>query len=72
MYFSYMPNIYYDFTDADGKQTLKVLKDITTNVRLIRSLLENITVYDEYDIVDGETDNLDKSKLIKDQSSTYD
>ena len=53
MYFSYIPNIYYDFTDADGKQTLKVLKDITTNVRLIRSLLENITVYDEYDIVDN-------------------
>jgi len=63
MYFSYMPNIYYDFTDADGKQTLKVLKDITTNVRLIRSLLENITVYDEYDIVDGETPEIIAAKV---------
>jgi len=63
MYFSYMPNIYYDFIDADGKPTLKVLKDITTNVRIIRSLLENITVYDEYDIVDGETAEIIASKI---------
>jgi hypothetical protein len=63
MYFSTMPNIYYEFTDSDGKPTLKVLKDITTNVRVIRSVLENITVYDFYDIVDGETPEIIATKV---------
>ena len=63
MYFSNMPNIYYDFIDKDGRPTLKVLKDITTNVRMIRSILENITVYDEYDIVDGETPEIIAAKI---------
>jgi nucleoid-associated protein YgaU len=63
MYFSTMPNIYYEFTDSDGKPTLKVLKDITTNVRVIRSVLENITVYDSYDIVDGETPEIIATKV---------
>ena len=66
MYFSYMPDIYYDFIDSDGKPTLKVLKDITTNVRIIRNLLENITVYDEYDIVDGETPEIIAEKFYGD------
>ena len=63
MYFSYMPNIYYDFIDKDGKPTLKILKDITTNVRMIRSILENVTMYDEYDIVDGETPEIIAAKI---------
>jgi hypothetical protein len=58
-----MPNIYYDFIDKDGRLTVKVLKDITTNVRMIRSILENITVYDEYDIVDGETPEIIAAKI---------
>lgn len=63
MYFSYMPNIYYDFIDKDGKPTIKILKDITTNVRMIRSILENVTMYDEYDIVDGETPEIIAGKI---------
>ena len=63
MYFSYMPDIYNDIVDSDGKPTLKVLKDITTNVRIIRNILENITVYDEYDIVDGETPEIIAAKV---------
>jgi hypothetical protein len=58
-----MPNIYYDFIDKDGRPTLRVLKDITTNVRIIRSVLENVTVYDEYDIVDGETPEIIAAKI---------
>ena len=58
-----MPNIYYDFIDKDGRPTLKVLKDITTNVRMIRSVLENVTMYDEYDIVDGETPEIIAAKI---------
>jgi len=62
MYFSTMPNIYYDFV-INGVQYVKILKDVTTNVRVIRSILENITMYDEYDIVDGETPEIIASKI---------
>jgi hypothetical protein len=63
MYFAKMPNIYYDFIDKDGNPTLKILKDITTNVRLIKSAVENITMYDYYDIRDGETPEIVAAKV---------
>lgn len=63
MYFSLMPKIYYDFVDSDGLLTTKILTDITTNVRIIREVLSNITVYDEYDIVDGETPEIIAGKV---------
>lgn len=63
MYFSSMPKIYYDFVDTDGILTTKVLTDITTNVRIIREVLSNVTVYDEYDIVDGETPEIIAGKV---------
>jgi hypothetical protein len=63
MYFSSMPQIYYDFVDTDGLLTTKVVTDITTNVRFIRQVLENITTYDEYDIIDGETPEMIAGKI---------
>ncbi len=58
-----MPKIYYDFVDTDGLLTTKILTDITTNVRFIREVLQNITAYDEYDIVDGETPEIIAGKI---------
>lgn len=56
MYFQEFPKIYYDFPSADGKSSsLQVLTDITVNVRVRKQILENITLYDEYDIKEGET-----------------
>jgi len=63
MYFNTMPNIYYDFNDKNGQPYLKILKDITTNVRVIQQVLENVTVYDYYDIVDGETPEIVAEKV---------
>ena len=63
MYFNTMPNIYYDFNDKNGQPYLKVLKDITTNVRIIQQVLENVTVYDYYDIIDGETMEIISTKV---------
>jgi hypothetical protein len=41
MYFSTMPNIYYEFTDSDGKPTLKVLKPLKANKQNITNFLIN-------------------------------
>lgn len=53
-YFKNLPSIYYNFTVKD-KDTLFILKDITVNFRILKKALDNITMYDEYDVVDGET-----------------
>lgn len=54
MYFKNFPNILYEFKIA-GKDTITVVKDITRNIRFRRDVLANVTVFDEYDIVDSET-----------------
>jgi hypothetical protein len=63
MYFGSMPNIYYDFVDKNGQPYFQVVKDITTNVRLIQQTLDNITVYDYYDLIDGETLEIVSAKV---------
>lgn len=62
MYFKNFPKIYYDF-DNDTEKKLKVLTDITLNVRVRKKILEKITLYDEYDIQDGETPELISEKF---------
>lgn len=54
MYFKKIPNIYYQF-DIGNKTPISVVKDITANVRIRKEALEKVTLYDEYDLRDGET-----------------
>jgi hypothetical protein len=54
MYFNEFPTIPYNF-NIGGKNTLRVVKDITLNVRLKKALLDSLTQYNEYNIVDGDT-----------------
>lgn len=42
-------------TTNTRETTLQILTDITSNVRVRKAVLENITLYDEYDIKEGET-----------------
>lgn len=67
MYFSKFPKIYYDFDKfGDGERSLQILRDITLNVRVRKAILENITLYDEYDIQDGDTPEIIAEKLYGD------
>jgi hypothetical protein len=62
MYFKEFPDMLYDF--KYGKKTkTSIVKDITRNVRIRRDLLSNITLYDEYDIIDGETPEIIAEKI---------
>ena len=64
MYFKDFPKFLYDFKNSDGKTTsTAIVRDITRNVRFRRDLLANVTVYDEYDVMDGETPEIIAEKV---------
>ena len=63
MYFKKFPNIYYDFKYDSKTTKTAIIKDITQNVRFRKEVLENVTLYDEYDIVDGETPEIIAEKI---------
>jgi hypothetical protein len=46
-----------------GEKSLTVVRDITRNIRFRRDILSNITVFDEYDIQEGETPEIIAEKL---------
>ena len=62
MYFNNFDKIYYDFV-INGEKQLVIVTDIVKNVRFRKAVLENITLYDEYDIMDGETPEIIAEKV---------
>ena len=65
MYFDQFPKFLYDFKYGNTTKTT-VTTDITRNIRFRKELLENISLYDEYDIVDGETPEIIAEKIYGD------
>lgn len=63
MYFKDFPRFLYDFNFGDGVSKTTVVTDITRNVRVRREILANVAIYDEYDIVDGETPEIISEKF---------
>ena len=53
-YFKKFQQIYY-ITRVGSEEQLKVLTDITTNVRLRKKILQNITAYEFYNLKQFET-----------------
>jgi hypothetical protein len=66
MYFKEFPLFLYDFRYGDYETKTHIVKDITRNVRFRKEVLENIALYDEYDIVDGETPEIVAEKVYGD------
>lgn len=62
MYFSNFPKIVYDFDVSSGVD-YKIVTDITRNVRFRKQILENISLYDYYDIAEGETPEIVSEKI---------
>lgn len=61
-YFSNLPTIFYDF-NIGGDNEVKIIRDISANVRFNPSVLSNITTYEEYDVCDNETPEIVSEKL---------
>jgi hypothetical protein len=66
-YFSKFPEILYPFV-LKGKPTLISVKDIALNVRIRTNVLSNVSLYDTYDIQEGETPEKISEKLYGDPS----
>jgi hypothetical protein len=65
MYFKEFPQFLYDFKYGNSTKT-SIVTDITRNVRFRKEVLENVTLFDEYDIVDGETPEIVAEKIYGD------
>lgn len=63
MYFKEFPKFLYDFKYGDYDTRTSIVTDITRNIRVRKEVLENVTLYDEYDIVDGETPEIIAEKI---------
>lgn len=64
MYFKDFPTFLYDFKYGNSNETkTSLVKDITRNIRFRRDILSTITMYDEYDIEDGETPEIIAEKI---------
>ena len=63
MYFKEFPKFLYDFKQPDGTTEFSLVRDITRNVRFRKDILENVTLYDEYDMQDGETPEIVAEKV---------
>lgn len=63
-YFKKFPLVAYDFpTGPEGRPVSYLLLDITRNVRFRKQILRDVTLYDEYDILDGETPEIIAEKV---------
>jgi len=61
-YFYRLPELFYNFP-IKGRDTLFILRDITVNFRILKDALDNVVIYEEYDVVDGETPEIVSQKL---------
>lgn len=62
MYFKDFPKFLYDFNYGNSTKTT-VVTDITRNVRFRKHILSNVTLYDEYDMMDGDTPEIIAEKF---------
>ena len=63
MYFTEFPKFLYDFKYGNGTLDTAIVTDITRNVRIRKELLSNISLYNEYEIQDGETPEIIAEKV---------
>ena len=61
MYFKNFNLIPYVF-NIGGKEVVRLMRDITTNVRIRTEVLPNITIYDTYEFEDGDTPDIIAAK----------
>ena len=62
MYFKEFPTVLYDFK-INGETKNLIVTNIAQNVRIRSEILSHVTIFDEYDIKDGETPEIISEKV---------
>jgi len=62
MYFENFPKFVYEFNVGDKTKAI-IVSDITRNVRFRKEMFGNISLYDEYDIQEGDTPEIIAEKF---------
>lgn len=62
MYFKQFPDLYYEFEFPDGR-AMKIVKDITFNMRPLKAIIENVVYYSDYFIQDEDTPEIVAERL---------
>lgn len=62
MYFDRFAPVYFNVV-VNGRTETRLVRDITTNVRFRKELLSNVTLFDQYDVQDGETPDIIAAKI---------
>lgn len=62
MYFKQFPDLYYGFNFNEG-YAVKVVKDITFNMRPIKRILDNVMYYSDYTVQDEDTPEIIAERL---------
>lgn len=68
--FNQYKEIFYPFT-IDGKTIYKSIRDISTNVRVRKDILDQITLFETYTLVDGDTPDIVAFKQYGDPKLHY-
>lgn len=64
MFFKKFPKVYYPFPDKTNRDSfIRVVSDITKNLRIYKKTLDKSVLFDEYDILDGETPELISERI---------
>jgi hypothetical protein len=61
-YFQSFPKVMYDYS-TDKNTISYILTDITKNVRFRKEILANVSLFETYDIIDGETPEIIAEKV---------
>lgn len=65
MYFEAIPQIVYAFPFNSG-DNIRIVRDITMNLRPLREVIENMVYYEDYDINDGDTPEIIAERVYGD------
>ena len=63
MYFDSFKSMYYSYLTPTGEVEYVKLKDITENMRFKKEVLENVSLYEFYDVRDGDTPEIIAEKF---------
>ena len=68
MYFEKFPTTFYTL---DDQKTVQIVRNIFLRLNINENIKNNLSLYDEYDVLDGETPEIVADKFYKNPQSHW-